>query len=158
MVILIIISIIYLLSNVIIDVFVSETNFIVKIFSLIVINKKDEKYYKFLSKIINNSSSNNDINLNVFKQLEIQKLNITINTKINSYNTFLFSDIIINLLIENIYPYIKQYIPNFYYCYQESGQNRISINSRIKMNVFLVLLTYLKGKINVTKKYKRNVK
>ena len=145
-------------SNMFIELFITEESLKIKIFKITILKLKERKYYNLISKIIKQSQSENGVELDIFKNLEIRKLEIIINSKINNYNLFLFQDRIINLIIDNLYPYINQYIPNFYYCYKESGQNRISIYSSVKINIFYILITYLKGKRNGTKRYKRNAK
>lgn len=149
-----IIILILILSNLVINIYVNDTSLKVKVFSITFLNKKGDEFIKFLTNIVNKSMDKNNVNVDYINCLDIKSVDILIDTKIHNFNVYLIFNYLINLISNQVYPYISDVLPNINYLNRESEKNRLIIKSKIKLNLIYMLIVFMKGKINGRKKYK----
>ena len=104
-VIIILIFFIIFLNFLLVDLYVSENQFIIKLYKIKIFSLKNEKYYRLIDKLTSSKGKNN---INVIQYISFLKVNINIETKVNNYQLFLYSNVLFLFVINNIYPLIKK--------------------------------------------------
>lgn len=140
--------IVFVSSNLIIDVVLTESFLAVKLFGIRVLYVKEEKLKMFFYKVIDSGINGEDSGsgINFLRHINILNLKIVLNTIVNDYNFFLLSNSVLMKVIRSVYPSVKKYIPNVYYCYKSDEKNSFKLESKLKLNLFVSLLSFLKGK------------
>ena len=149
-VIIILIFFIVFLNFLLVDLYISENQFIIKLYKIKIFSLKNEKYYCLINKIISSKEKNN---VNVIKHISFLKVNINIETKVNNYQLFLYSNVLFLFVINNIYPLIKKRIPSLNYKLKKSERNSFQLEVSLIINVFKIIFALMKGKKYVTKRY-----
>ena len=149
-VIIILIFFIIFLNFLLVDLSVSENQFIIKLYKIKIFSLKNEKYYRLIDKLTSSKGKNN---INVIQYISFLKVNIDIETKVNNYQLFLYSNILFLFVINNIYPLIKKRIPSLNYKFKKSERNSFQLEVSLIINVFKIIFALMKGKQYVTKRY-----
>lgn len=149
-VIIILIFFIIFLNFLLVDLYISENQFIIKLYKIKIFSLKNEKYYRLINKLISSKGKNN---VNVIKHISFLKVNLNIETKINNYQLFLYSNVLFLFVINNIYPLIKKRIPFLNYKLKKSERNSFQLEVSLIINVFKIIFALMKGKKYVTKRY-----
>ena len=149
-VIIILIFFIVFLNFLLVDLYVSENQFIIKLYKIKIFSLKNEKYYRLINKLIFSKGKNN---VNVIKHISFLKVNLNIETKVNNYQLFLYNNVLFLFVINNIYPLIKKRIPSLNYKLKKSERNSFQLEVSLIINVFKIIFALMKGKKYVTKRY-----
>ena len=149
-VIIILIFFIVFLNFLLVDLYISENQFIIKLYKIKIFSLKNEKYYRLINKLISSKEKNN---VNVIQYISFLKVNINIETKVNNYQLFLYSNVLFLFVINNIYPLIKKRIPSLNYKLKKSERNSFQLEVSLIINVFKIIFALMKGKKYVTKRY-----
>lgn len=149
-VIIILIFFIIFLNFLLVDLYISENQFIIKLYKIKIFSLENEKYYRLINKLISSKGKNN---VNVIKHISFLKVNINIETKVNNYQLFLYSNVLFLFVINNIYPLIKKRIPSLNYKLKKSERNSFQLEVSLIINVFKIIFALMKGKKYVTKRY-----
>lgn len=149
-VIIILIFFIIFLNFLLVDFYISENQFIMKLYKIKIFSLKNEKYYRLINKLISSKEKNN---VNVIQYISFLKVNINIETKVNNYQLFLYSNVLFLFVINNIYPLIKKRIPSLNYKLKKSERNSFQLEVSLIINVFKIIFALMKGKKYVTKRY-----
>lgn len=149
-VIIILIFFIIFLNFLLVDFYISENQFIMKLYKIKIFSLKNEKYYRLINKLISSKGKNN---VNVIQYISFLKVNINIETKVNNYQLFLYSNVLFLFVINNIYPLIKKRIPSLNYKLKKSERNSFQLEVSLIINVFKIIFALMKGKKYVTKRY-----
>lgn len=149
-VIIILIFFIVFLNFLLVDLYVSENQFIIKLYKIKIFSLKNEKYYRLINKLISSKGKNN---VNVIKYISFLKVNLNIETKVNNYQLFLYSNVLFLFVINNIYPLIKKRISSLNYKLKKSERNSFQLEVSLIINVFKIIFALMKGKKYVTKRY-----
>ena len=149
-VIIILIFFIVFLNFLLVDLYISENQFIIKLYKIKIFSLKNEKYYRLINKLISSKEKNN---VNVIQYISFLKVNLNIETKVNNYQLFLYSNVLFLFVINNIYPLIKKRIPSLNYKLKKSERNSFQLEVSLIINVFKIIFALMKGKKYVTKRY-----
>lgn len=149
-VIIILIFFIIFLNFLLVDLYISENQFIIKLYKIKIFSLKNEKYYRLINKLISSKGKNN---VNVIQYISFLKVNLNIETKVNNYQLFLYNNVLFLFVINNIYPLIKKRIPSLNYKLKKSERNSFQLEVSLIINVFKIIFALMKGKKYVTKRY-----
>ena len=149
-VIIILIFFVIFLNFLLINLYISENQLIIKLYKIKIFSLKNEKYYRLINKLTSNKGKNN---VSVIQYISFLKVNINIETKVNNYQLFLYSNILFLFVINNIYPLIKKRIPSLNYRFKKSERNALQLEVSLIINVFKIIFALMKGKQYVTKRY-----
>lgn len=148
---LIIILIIIFLANIFLEITINERKLIFKIFKIPIFFLSSKSYYslikKYINKVLKESPQKRQYDLNLIKLLKFNLVSIVLSSKTDDYlehsiiaNTFYY-------VMPHVFELFKNDCKHFYFKYEENNQNKYNIKINIKVNIILLFIESLKGRI-----------
>ena len=141
---------ILILSFLRVDIIFNENFLLIKVFKIPIFKKSSEQLMKLFSKVdFNkiNQEENKQLEINILEHIKFLKINIILKTIVNNYRLFFYQNVVISSVLTFFYPLIKDKIPNFSLKYQEANNNELFSEIKMQVNVLLILIVLMKGKL-----------
>ena len=155
-VILLILIVILILFNSKIQIYLKNDSFEVSLFYIKCFSVKGDKFESLLLNIYNSQDFSSEESIsnfnNVIDCLIVDKLDLHITTIVNNYNEFIYQNIIGNIYLTYIYPYMNNKIKTLNYSFKKALKNELLLKLDIKINVFLLLIKLIGGKFGHARK------
>ena len=88
---------------------------------------------------------------NIMKCISFDYVNISLNTIVNDYNSFIYENTLLVLIFKQLYPLISNKVKRLDFCYICNLDNSFLVEVNFKINVIQLLIIMIKGE----KKYVR---
>lgn len=145
---LVILTILYLLFayNFKTRIIITLSSLKVKIFNITIIHFKGDKFKNFLKKLIPKNEEEIKKNIDLTSLIDLfhfDLLSIDIKKSIDDYVNYIFLVNISNIVNNIFVPFIRTNIKEYHFKIQESKENDLLVDLKIKFNVGIILLNLI---------------